>query len=339
VNQIKWKYINSCSFELLRADFMRTLWNEEVKNPAYTDEDHDQEEIDVPDNVNYSYSRSTLTFGIDYRRGISGFIFENLNFNDRKSMQAVFWERVCDLLDYVHTFTIGYNNDYWHEYPDFEDDVDENIQDKAYDDYYEKRNDDIVELEDDIIELARKVSKSNNESDKFCFKRVVQFIDAKESYVNVEWADIKNWDDAKKTLLKQLELFFEAVGPDPFLISYIDNYLPKQQQQHFDWRLNPLLRDIFLGYLTRNPILLDLNGKLIKDSQIFDLLFNEPKNSFYDSVKPNNYNVGDVIICENYDELVEEKYKVSLMSDNGLSYKETLSFWKESLGTYYVQSD
>ena len=37
----------------------------------------------------------------------------------------------------------------------------------------------------------------------------------------VQWCDIEKWDDAKKVLLQQLELFFESVGPDPFLISYI----------------------------------------------------------------------------------------------------------------------
>lgn len=337
MNQVKWKYLNSCSFEILRADFFMTLWDDEVNNPAYPDNEDEVDDIDVPDNVNYS--RSTITFGGGYRRGISGYIFENLKFNNRKTIQAVFWERFCDLLDSIHTFTIGYNNDYWHEYPDFEDDIDEDAQDEAYEKYYEKMNNDIIQLEDEIIDLARMVSKSNSESDKFCSKRVSRFIDAKKNYIDVQWHDIEKWDDAKKVLLQQLELFFEAVGPDPFLISYIDNYLPKQDKQHFDWRLNPILRDIFLGYLTRNPFLMDLDGNLLKDTQVSESIFNNPENSFGSIIKSKEFDGINQIIIEDYESLIEGKYKRSVMSDRDVSYSEALAFWKENLGTYFVQTD
>lgn len=337
MNQIKWKYLNSCSFEILRADFFMTLWNDEADNPAYPDNEEEVDEVDVPDNVNYS--SSTITFGAGYRRGISGYIFENIKFNNRNTLQAVFWERFCDLLDSIHTFTIGYNNDYWHEYPYFEDDVDEDIQEKAYEKYYEKMNDDIIKLEDDIVELARTVSKSNNESDKFCYKRVNRFIDAKKNYIDVQWCDIEKWDDAKKVLLNQLELFFEAVGPDPFLVSYIDNYLPKQDKQHFDWRINPILRDIFLGYLTRNPFLMKLDGGFLKDTQVSESLFNNPKNSFGNMIKSIEFDGKNQMVIDDYDSLIEEKYKRSVISNENMSYKETVAFWKESLGTYFVQTD
>ena len=81
MNQIKWKYINSCSFEIIRADFMRTLWNEYAPNPAYPEEDTIDETEESPENV----ITSTLTFGGgDYRRGISGYVYENLELTDRK---------------------------------------------------------------------------------------------------------------------------------------------------------------------------------------------------------------------------------------------------------------
>ena len=181
--------------------------------------------------------------------------------------------------------------------------------------------------------------KSNNESDKFCSKRVSRFIDAKKNYIDVQWCDIEKWDDAKKVLLQQLELFFEAVGPDPFLISYIDNYLPKQDKQHFDWRLNPILRDIFLGYLTRNPFLMDLDGNFLKDTQVSESLFNDPENSFGGMIKSKEFDGINQMVIEDYDPLIEEKYKRSVMSNRDVSYNENLAFWKENLGTYFVQTD
>ena len=339
MNQIKWKYINSCSFEIIRADFMRTLWNEYAPNPAYPEEDTIDETEESPENV----ITSTLTFGGgDYRRGISGYVYENLELTDRKSLQAIFWERTCDLLDSIHTFTIGFNNDFWHEPPNYDEDNDDMDEELPWDEYYEQTNSDMVSLEEDIVDLARKVSKAQKESEQVSYDRIIDFINSKDDYLNIEWADIESWKEAKKCLLSQMEKYFVAVGPDPFLSSYIDEYLPKQQQEHFDWRINPILRDVFLGFLTRNLFLVDINKKLLEDTQLTDLLF-EDEDSSFQALYINDFNGKDVLSIEDYDHkgsFMEWKYEKSYFKGHGgedVSYKEYVEFFKKNLGSNFVE--
>ena len=342
MNQIKWRYLNTCSFELLRADFMRTMWNEDVANPAYPDDTFDfqseDDDQDTPDNVNFSRT-SYVMGGVNYTRGVSGYIFEKLEFNNKNSMQALFWERFCDLADSIHRFTIGYNNDYWHEYPEDEDE-DEDVNDKAYEEYYEERYEDMMALEENIIALSRTASKSQKEQDSVCYDRVIKFINSKDSYVATEWADIDDWNKAQSILLKQLELFFCAVGPDPFFASYLDTYLPKQTAEHLDWRINPILRDIYLGFLTRNPFLIDMDKKILDDTQLLDLLFRNPDKPFPGALELKQFNGKDVLHMENFDKLLENKYKVSMMFYPDYSYKEIENKFKDgSLRSDYLETD
>jgi len=158
--------------------------------------------------------------------------------------------------------------------------------------------------------------------------------------LNIEWADIESWKEAKKCLLLQMENYFLAVGPDPFLYSYIDEYLPKSQQEHFDWRINPILRDVFLGFLTRNLFLVDINKKLLEDTQLTDLMFEDQDHSFQARFKINDFNGKDVISIEDYDSLLEWKYEVGYFKEHGgenLSYKEYTEFFKKNLGSNFVE--
>ena len=330
MNQVKWSYLNTLSFEMLRADFMRTLWNEEKPNPAYpNDTTKENTDEDIPKNINFT--SSTITFGGgEYRRGISGYISEYLELNDRETLQAIFWEHFCDLADSIHTFTIGYNNDYWHEYP-YDDDDD----DDAINDYYEAREDDIRDLEEDIIDLARKVSKLNLEQKNISYTRTQRFINAKENYRDIKWQEIDKWSNAKKILLEQLELFFFAVGPDSFMSSYISEYLPKQTAQHFDWRLNPILRDIYLGYLTRNPFLVDLSGKILEDTQVSDLLFKEPKNSFKNALSHLDCDGKNTLLISDFDNLIKAKYKSSYLFRPQHTYEEVEEHLKNAYGSNF----
>lgn len=322
MNQIKWRRLNTFSFELLRADFMRTVWNEDVVKPN-------------------SIGSSEIIFKIsNYDRGRSGYMLEMLKFSNKDSIQAVFWERFCDLADTIYTFTVSYNNDHWHKFPEFEDDVDEKTQEKAFKKIDEKKYDDMSALEMNIIALSKEVSKSQKEQDIVCYDRVIKFINSKDSYLNTKWIDIDDWNKAQSLLLQQLELFFYAVGPDPFLFSYLDEMLPEQTAQHFDWRINPILRDIYLGFLTRNPFLIDMDKKILDDTQLLDLLFRNPDKPFPGALELKQFNGRDVLHIENFDKLLENKYEVSFVFFPDCSYKEIENMHKDgTVRKNYTETD
>ena len=322
MNQIKWRRLNTCSFELLRADFMRTVWNEDVVKPN-------------------SIGSSEIIFKIsNYDRGRSGYMLEMLKFSNKDSIQAVFWERFCDLADTIYTFTVSYNNDHWHKFPEFEYDVDEKTQEKAFKKIDEKKYDDMSALEMNIIALSKAVSKSQKEQDIVCYDRVIKFINSKDSYLNTKWIDIDDWNKAQSLLLQQLELFFYAVGPDPFLFSYLDEMLPEQTAQHFDWRINPILRDIYLGFLTRNPFLLDLDKNILQETQLLDLLFRNPDKPFPGALELKQFNGRDVLHIENFDKLLENKYEVSFVFFPDCSYKEIENMHKDgTVRKNYTETD
>jgi len=286
------------------------MWNEDVAKPN-------------------SIGSSIIFRMPNYDRGRSGYMLEMLKFSNKDSIQAVFWERFCDLADTIYTFTVSYNNDHWHKFPEFEDDVDENNQEKVFKKIDEKKYDDMSALEMNIIALSRAVSKSQKEQDTVCYDRVVKFINSKDSYLNTKWIDIDDWNKAQRLLLQQLELFFYAVGPDPFLFSYLDEMLPEHTAQHFDWRINPTLRDIYLGFLTRNPFLIDLDKNILQETQLLDLLFKDPDMSFSGALDLKQFNGHDVIDLENFNQLLENKYRVSAMFRHDLSYTEIENMHKD----------
>ena len=180
-----------------------------------------------------------------------------------------------------------------------------------------------------IIALSRAVSKSQKEQDIVCYDRVLEFINSKDIYLNTKWIDIDDWNKAQRLLLQQLELFFYAVGPDPFLFSYLDEILPEHTAQHFDWRINPTLRDIYLGFLTRNPFLIDLDKNILQETQLLDLLFKDPDMSFSGALDLKQFNGYDVIDLENFNQLLENKYRVSAMFHDHLSYTEIENMHKD----------
>ena len=158
MDQIKWKKIDSLVYEVFKADLMRTLWTEDVINPAYPDkENKDEEEKESPKNIEIvKWSLGGPTEG----RGISGYIYEKLMFEDSDSLQAKFWNSTCDLLDLIHTFTVAFNNEGWHQLPEYpEDDASEKDWEEYEANsemYSEKKEDDMMDLETEILDLARK---------------------------------------------------------------------------------------------------------------------------------------------------------------------------------------
>ena len=70
-----------------------------------------------------------------------------------------------------------------------------------------------------------------------------------------------------------------ALGPNEFLDQNVENDMQTQWDnnvEHFDWRLNPILRDLYLGFLFRNPILVSNNNKeLKKPYEVIDYIIEE----------------------------------------------------------------
>ncbi|SVB38344.1 uncharacterized protein METZ01_LOCUS191198 [marine metagenome] len=335
MNQIKWEKIDSLIYEVFKADLMRTLWTEEVKNPAYPDkENKDEEEKESPKNIKtVKWTLGGPTEG----RGISGYIYEKLMFEDRDSLQAKFWSSACDLFDLIHTFTVAFNNEAWdvfREYP--EDDASE----KDWEEYEadsemwgEKRENDMMDLESEILDLARKAARTMNTTKKVEYSDVLSFIKLKKE---IDWWEKETWEIAKKELLTILESYFIAIRDKDFMSPYLDQLLPTRDEYHFDWRINPILRDIFLGFLIRNPFLIEEDGKLLKNQQLAKLVFEGRDHSGSENVAIGS-KISDQIIIKDYESLSKSKFEVSPLSDNG-SLMEAQKFFAESWGNNYIKT-
>jgi len=340
MDQIKWKKIDSLIYEVFRADLMRTLWTEDVKNPAYPDkENEDEEELESPENVNVvKWTLGGPTEG----RGISGYIFEKLMFEDRNSLQAKFWSSTCDLLDLMHTFTVAYNNEAWHEYLEYpEEDASEKDWDKYNNicaDNEEKNEENILDLESNILDLARKVRKKMNTAKEVDYSDALSFIQLSKE---IDWWEKGTWKKAKKDLLALLESYFIAVRDKDFMSPYLDQLFPTRDEYHFDWRINPLLRDIFLGFLVRNPFLIDEDGKLLKNQQLAKLVFEgiDKIDDFLGIGAKVNSKISDQIIIKSYESLSKSKFEVSALrgrSDRSLVGAQKLL--SESWGNNYIKT-
>ena len=344
MNQIKWNKIDSMDYEILRADLMSTFWTEDVENPAYPKDhlDEDEEETLDDDSPNNLITTSfSLGFTNDYRRGISGYIYEKLLFNNRDSLQAQFWSASCDLFDCIHRFTIAWNNDAWFsvdmdEYP--EDDATDEEWDKynrLCDEIYEEKEDAMLMLETDIIELSREICKKS-EGEIIEYSDINKFIKLDKK---IDWFET-DWDDASKKLLSMLESYFLAVKDKVFFSSYMDEFLPNQQAQHFDWRINPMLRDIFLGFLISNPFLVNEQGVIIEDQQLFELVFEGKDNlkEFYDT----NVNVGskfeNQIAIKDYKKILDKKFKTSPMNIDGHDFDEVKDMVRRNWGKNFIET-
>ena len=116
--------------------------------------------------------------------------------------------------------------------------------------------------------------------------------------------------------------------------------LPEQTAQHFDWRINPILRDIYLGFLTRNPFLIDLDKNILQETQLLDLLFRNPDKPFPGALELKQFNGKDVLHMENFDKLLENKYEVSIFLSPDYSYKELENMYKDgTVGNNYTETD
>ncbi len=311
MDQIKWKKIDSLIYEVFKADLMRTLWTEEVINPAYPDkENKDEEEKESPKNIE---TVEWIIGGPTEGRGISGYIYEKLMFEDRDSLQAKFWSSTCDLLDLIHTFTVAFNNEAW-----------------------DVRTDDMMDLESEILDLARKATRTMNTTKKVEYSDVLSFIKLKKE---IDWWEKETWEIAKKDLLALLESYFIAIRDKDFMSPYLDQLLPTRDEYHFDWRINPLLRDIFLGFLVRNPFLIEEDGKLLKNQQLAKLVFEgiDKIDAFLGIGAKVNSKISDQIIIKGYESLSKSKFEVSLLSDNG-SLMEAQKFFAESWGNNYIKT-
>ena len=257
MDQIKWENLNKIILTMLRENLFQKFYDSSVPNPAYPKEESSMNE-DVPENVVYS----TTTIGGDHtRRGVSGQIKEYFNCLDEESIQFQFWETACDLFDSHYAFTVAFNNDVWH-YP--EDDE----SDESWEENYARKHENIINLEDQIVDLCREVRLEligASSSEQIDYSHVRNFIS--NNFKDKDWYEFEGWDEACKELLKNLKIFLIALGPNKFLDQNVENDMQTQWDnnvEHFDWRLNPILRDLYLGFLFRNPILVPNNDKELK---------------------------------------------------------------------------
>lgn len=269
MDQIRWENLNKTILTMLRENLFQKFYDSSTPNPAYPEEKSSINE-DVPENIVYS----TMTFGGDHtRRGVSGQIKEYFNCLDEESMQFQFWETACDLFDSHYAFTVAFNNDAWH-YP--EDDE----SDESWEANYERKYEDIINLEEQIVGLCREVRLEligTSSSQLIDYSHVKNFISY--NFKDKDWYEFEDWDQACKDLLKNLKIFFMALGPNEFLDQNVENDMQTQWDnnvEHFDWRLNPILRDLYLGFLFRNPILVSNNNKeLKKPYEVIDYIIEE----------------------------------------------------------------
>lgn len=344
MNQVKWNKIDSFEYELLRADLMRTLWTEDVENPAYPKNDSDKEEVDDFDSeMPENFSTSTLTFtmgGANYNRGVSGYIFEKLKFKNRNSIQAQFWSALCDLCDSSHRFTIAWNNDAWFslddQYP--EDDASEEDWEEYHrlcDEKYEEKDEAMLMLETDIIDLSRTICKKS-ENKTIEYSEIIKFIKLNKT---IDWYE-HEWEKAVKILLSMLESFFVAVKDKDFFSLYLDQFLPTAKEPHFDWRINPMLRDIFLGFLISNPFLVNDKGIIMKNQELFKLVFDgmDDLEDFLETKINIDTKFEEQIVIENFEKIIDKKFENSSWKIPDKTADQIKKFMKQDWGNYFVET-
>jgi len=259
MDQVKWKNFSLAILTMVRENVFQEFYDPNIPNPAYPEEKTQSRE-ETPENVIYS----TVTFGGDHsRRGVSGYIKEYFSCLNEESLQFQLWQAACDLFDSHYAFTVAFNNDTWH-YLDEEDEEDEN-NDGAWEAIYEAKYEAEINLEEQISDLCRNIRKRKLSKNTIDYSLIKSFI-AKD-FKNKDWYQFDSWDAACKELLKNLELFLLALGSNKFLDKYFDKSIQTQWDNNvdnFDWRLNPILRDLYIGFLIRNPILVSDKGSMLK---------------------------------------------------------------------------
>ena len=275
MDQINWKNKSLTTWSMVVANLYQ-FYDESIENPAYPKEKDSPWKKNKPTNVVYE----SVTLGADTRRrGASGHIEEYLNCLDKDSLQFQLWAAACNLFDSHYSFTVDFNNDAWH---DLEDDKD----DEAWEAHYEVKHEAIIILEDKILDLCRDIRKRKFNNDVIDYASIRNFITKDYTY---DWYDFKSWDEACTELLKNLELYLLALGPNEFLDKYYEKINQKKRDSnvnHFDWRLNPILRDFYFGFIFRNPLLVSNNGKMLKDPfMIMDFLMKNVEKKIYTNIK------------------------------------------------------
>ena len=257
MDQVKWKNFSLAILTMIRENMFQEFYDPNISNPAYPEEKTQSRE-GIPENVNFS----TITIGGNHsRRGVSGYIKEYFSCLNESSLQFQLWQTACDLFDSHYSFTVAFNNDNWH-YPD---DKNEDEDEEAWEDIYQAKYEAEINLEEQISDLCRNIRKRNLSEDTIDYSFIKSFI-AKD-FKNKDWSEFDSWDEACEELLKNLELFLLALGSNKFLDKYFDKSIQTQWDNNvdnFDWRLNPILRDLYIDFLVRNPILVFIKGGMPK---------------------------------------------------------------------------
>ena len=156
----------------------------------------------------------------------------------------------------------------------------------------------------------------------------------------IDWWERETWEIAKKDLLALLESYFIALRDKDFMSPYLDQFLTTMDQYHFDWRINPILRDIFLGFLVRNPFLIDKDGKLLKNQQLAKLVFEGLNNDDFLEIEAKiNSKISDQIIIKSYESLSKSKFEVSMLSGGSdRSLMQAQKLFSESWGNNYIKT-
>jgi hypothetical protein len=278
-SQINWKNQNIVIWMLILfnlSDFLEYDPDEfieyEPNDPKKKDK---KKKKNIPNNVVYQ----SYTIGVDTRkRGASGYYQENMNYLDEDSLQYQLWSSACDLFDSHYTFTVAFNNDAWHW---LDDDSDE-----AWESRHQDKDEEMIVLEDKILDLCRNIRTRSVVTEEINYSSVIKFIS--NDYRDIDWYDYDSWDQACKKLLENLELYFQALGTNLYLDAYYE-FMHKLigHKQHFDWRLNPILRDLFFGFIFYNPILVSNNGEIIKKDplNIINFLIKNTKKNIFSNLK------------------------------------------------------
>ena len=338
MDQIKWENFNLALLILVRDNALNHFWDEDVQNPAYPDREEDLKKKDGPSNVNVI----SYTFGgPSTERGISGYLRENFQAFPEDSIQYKLWDSAAVLFDSIHRFTVGLNNNWWHEYPEYPSKEEEKLiteYENLSDKIFEQKEEDEILLEDDILELSREQSKKTSEDRKINYQSILEFINKKNNLIQ-EWSEYESWEAAKKELLTQIRLYLEALGPNKYLYALMESGLKTlEDQPHLDWRINPLLRDFFLGFLFRNPIFVNESGKLTgKDPTALYRFFVE-KDEIFDKafqikgIKENNFEDGSDSIAVDCS-LIEESHFSKFKEVQG--YDMTFEEYKNLISKQY----
>ncbi len=249
-SQIIWKNLYDADRQILISNIFEKFYKKtRTEDNSFEDNPFAN---DLPPNVKtQTYTLKSASFEI----GQSGYLVNDLIALTEGSAQKKIWELTCKLMDIYYQFTVGINNDRYLQLPEEE--------------FYNQ-----IDLVDKLKNILRKKINVNQTEDlKAWLPSIINFEKGfDENNLDFFFPD---WDSAEQEVIRLFELFHQALGNYPLAYRDFEIIMKlNKDKDHFDWKVNPFIRDSFITFLSLNPFNVDFGGKIMnKEHKVANYIF------------------------------------------------------------------